>query len=164
MKSTVTSFTQTFDKNKMLNTYMSTHSFRSFNMNDFNYLDVDNLKEELIKIKSRDKRKNPYYNNKNIKSESNIQKINLRKSFNYENTLNLKSDFKDKNIKNMREFFNLNMNNNNNTMINSLKINSKKFKNKFDIILNTNYINDKYYKINLIQKKYNDLKIQTNNL
>ena len=63
MKSTVTSFTQTFDKNKMLNTYMSTQSFRSFNMNDFNYLDVDNLKEELIKIKSRDKRKNPYYNN-----------------------------------------------------------------------------------------------------
>jgi hypothetical protein len=75
MKSTVTSFTQTFDKNKMLNTYMSTQSFRSFNMNDFNYLDVDNLKEELIKIKSRDKRKNPYYNNKNIKSESNIQKL-----------------------------------------------------------------------------------------
>ena len=68
------------------------------------------------------------------------------------------------------EIFDLNLKlNDKDTMINSLKLNSKTpnfnfLDDKFSRTNQFSELNDRFYNYNLIQKKYNDLKVQTENL
>ena len=68
------------------------------------------------------------------------------------------------------EIFDLNLKlNDKDTMINSLKLNSKTpnfnfLNDKFSRTNQFSELNDRFYNYNLIQKKYNDLKVQTENL
>ena len=81
MKTTSRTFNKNLDnisnKNKTFNPFSTTQTFHNYNMNDFNYMDVDYLKDELIKIKSKENKKNKYYHkngniNKNNKEEKKI--------------------------------------------------------------------------------------------
>ena len=174
MKTTNRTFNQTLDKmknkNKTFNPYSTTESFHSYNMNDFNYMDVDYLKEQLIKIKSKENKNNKYYHKRNInKTDKEKKKNDSEIKDEKQNQLKIESN---KNyIKNLRmEIFDLNLKlNDKDTMINSLKLNSKTpnfnfLDDKFSRTNQFSELNDRFYNYNLIQKKYNDLKVQTENL
>ena len=174
MKTTNRTFNQTLDKmknkNKTFNPYSTTESFHSYNMNDFNYMDVDYLKEQLIKIKSKENKNNKYYHKRNInKTDKEKKKNDSEIKDEKQNQLKIESN---KNyIKNLRmEIFDLNLKlNDKDTMINSLKLNSKTpnfnfLNDKFSRTNQFSELNDRFYNYNLIQKKYNDLKVQTENL
>ena len=64
------------DKNKTFNPFSTTQTFHNYNMNDFNYMDVDYLKEQLIKIKSKENKNNKYYHKRNINKTDKEKKKN----------------------------------------------------------------------------------------
>ena len=174
MKTTNRTFNQTLDKmknkNKTFNPYSTTESFHSYNMNDFNYMDVDYLKEQLIKIKSKENKNNKYYHKRNINKTDKEKKKNVSE-IKDEKQNQLKIESNKNYIKNLRmEIFDLNLKlNDKDTMINSLKLNSKTpnfnfLDDKFSRTNQFSELNDRFYNYNLIQKKYNDLKVQTENL
>ena len=174
MKTTNRTFNQTLDKmknkNKTFNPYSTTESFHSYNMNDFNYMDVDYLKEQLIKIKSKENKNNKYYHKRNINKTDKEKKKNVSEIKN-EKQNQIKIESNKNYIKNLRmEIFDLNLKlNDKDTMINSLKLNSKTpnfnfLDDKFSRTNQFSELNDRFYNYNLIQKKYNDLKVQTENL